>query len=942
MKILIVEDSKYFMTIQKEILEDQGHTVLCAYNGVQALEMAKDSRPDIIISDVLMPGMDGFELCRTIKSNEELKAIPFVFYSATFTESDDQKLAMDLGASKFIIKPTKPDIFIKEIEEVIEKHKKKKLSIPDHPTADGLTLGHMHNERLMEKLSKNMKKLEEEHDKLQKSEERLRSIFEHSAVGIVDTDNNYRVIHVNGALCKMLGYSRDELLEKTLMNIMHSDDYENNKDHIDQIAEGKYSNFQLENRYIHKNGDLIWGLANVFLVQDSQGNICCVTTQIQDITERKRAEIELKRRTHDLGERVKELNCLYGIAELVEKEGSSLDEILQGTVNLIPSSWQFPEVTCACIVLEGVRLYETDSYKKSRWIQSAHIKVRGKNIGSVEVYYLEKRPKAEEGPFLKEERSLINAIAERLGRIVERKQAEKALRITEERYVLAVEAVNDGLWDRDFETGNIYFSPRWTEMLGYEDNELPNRREEWIERVHPDDYARVMGEMNNYFNGNAPCYLSEHRLRHKDGSYRWVMAKGAMVRDKEGNPTRFVGSHTDITDRKKAEEKRRSLEAQLRQAQKMETLGTLAGGIAHDFNNILTPIMTYSEMVLEDIPADSPNRDDIGHIIKAAERAKELVKQMLTFSRHNEQERLPVEIKLIVNEVITLLRPILPTTIEIRESIGTDCGTVLADPGQIHQVLMNICTNAAHAMQDEGGVLKVSVETVKVDTEFTARHLNLQPGEYVRLSIGDTGHGMDKETKERIFDPFFTTKGIGEGTGLGLSVVHGIVLNHEGEINVESTPGEGATFHVFLPLFDGDLKWNVDTSDRTTPKGKEHILFVDDEVEIVSMGGKILRRLGYEVTESCDGIEALKEFSTNPEKYDLIITDYTMPKMTGLHLTREVRNIRPDIPIIIISGYNEKITPENIQKLGISEYVVKPFTIHRLGTTIRRVLDGGK
>jgi len=294
MKILIAEDSKYFMAIQKAILEDHGHTVLCAFNGMQALEVLKDSRPDIIISDILMPKMDGFELCRTIKSNEELKTIPFVFYSATFTESDDKKLAMNLGASKFIIKPAKPDVFIKEIEELIEKHGKKKLSIPDHPIEKGVTLGHMHNERLMKKLSTNMKKLEEDNDKLQKSEERLRNIYDNSAVGIVDTDNNYRVLNVNRALCKMLGYSRDELLDKTSMDIMGSDDFKNNLNHINKIAAGKHNNFQTESRYIHKNGNLVWGLANVFLVQDSQGNICCVTTQIQDITERKRVESKLR------------------------------------------------------------------------------------------------------------------------------------------------------------------------------------------------------------------------------------------------------------------------------------------------------------------------------------------------------------------------------------------------------------------------------------------------------------------------------------------------------------------------------------------------------------------------------------------------------------------------------------------------------------------------
>ena len=520
------------------------------------------------------------------------------------------------------------------------------------------------------------------------------------------------------------------------------------------------------------------------------------------------------------------------------------------------------------------------------------------------------------------------------------KQVEEALRESKERYALAVRGANDGLWDRNLETEEVYYSPRWKEILGYKDDEIPNRHEEWQKRIHPDDYDQIMRDVDNHLAGKTEHYSSEYRMKHKDGSYQWVLARGATTKDEQGNRTRFAGSLTDITDRKKAEKEKDELQRQLQQAQKMESIGRLAGGIAHDFNNILTPLFTYTELTRQEIPRESEARQFLDGVQTSAERAKDLVKQILTFSRRDEQERKAVQVDIIVTEALKLLRSTIPSTIEIHHNIDTECGAVLADPTQIHQVLINLCTNAYHAMSENGGMLEVELAATEINGEFARRHMNLQPGEHVRLTINDTGHGMDEETLERIFDPFFTTKEIGKGTGLGLSVVHRIVLNHGGEIMVRSEPGEGTTFDVYFPVADTVPPDNKSTNDEEfAPRGKESILFVDDEIRISLALKPMLERFGYKFTASSCSVEVLEKFRANPNKYDLVVTDYTMPKMTGTQLSMELRKIRPDIPVILTSGFNDIVTSENFKQFGISEYILKPYDAHQLGKIIRQVLD---
>jgi PAS domain S-box-containing protein len=417
----------------------------------------------------------------------------------------------------------------------------------------------------------------------------------------------------------------------------------------------------------------------------------------------------------------------------------------------------------------------------------------------------------------------------------------------------------------------------------------------------------------------------------RDGQPRELDTSVSPIRDASGDVIHYVVVQRDETQE-------RSMERQLRQAQKMEAIGTLAGGIAHDFNNILAAIIGYTEMVLFKSTKDSPIRRNLEQVLKAGNRAKELVKQILAFSRQSEQELKPIQISIIIKEALKLLRASLPTTVEIRQHISGKTGLVLADPTQIQQVVMNLCANAAHAMRASGGVLEVTVEEVELDGKALARHAELSPGHYLRLTVRDSGHGMNPEIMARIFDPFFSTKIPGEGTGMGLAVVHGIVKSHGGAIDVSSKVGEGTTFHIFFPRLESGAMAKTKPA-APIPRGTERILLVDDEEAMVDMGRQMLTHLGYQVVAQNNSREALRLFSRDPHQFNLVITDQTMPHMTGTELSRAILAVRPDMPIILCTGFSEVIAAEEAKAQGIREFVLKPILTLELATTIRRILD---
>lgn len=392
---------------------------------------------------------------------------------------------------------------------------------------------------------------------------------------------------------------------------------------------------------------------------------------------------------------------------------------------------------------------------------------------------------------------------------------------------------------------------------------------------------------------------------------------------------------------KKREEEKHLLEEHLRYTKKMEAIGTLAGGIAHDFNNILAAIIGYTELASLNASNSDSLKSDLDEILKASNRAKDLTKQILLFSRQTEQEQKPIKIEFIVKEVLKMMRASLPTTIEIRQNIKTGLAPILSDSTEIHRVLMNLCTNAAHAMQKKGGVLEVTLTDMEIDKKTAAQNLDLNPGQYQILTISDTGHGMDSSVIERIFDPFFTTKKHGEGTGMGLAVTHGIVKSCGGAITVSSEVGKGTTFKVFFPAIESEITVESEHY-KPVSHGKERILFVDDEAALVGAGRQLLESLGYKVIAKTNGIEALETFKEQPSNFDVVITDMIMPKMTGKDLSKEILAIRPDIPIIICTGFSEVISEKKAKAIGIREFIMKPILRRDMAKIIRVVLDNEK
>ncbi len=399
--------------------------------------------------------------------------------------------------------------------------------------------------------------------------------------------------------------------------------------------------------------------------------------------------------------------------------------------------------------------------------------------------------------------------------------------------------------------------------------------------------------------------------------------------------------HQKATLERQVEERTQALaesERHMQQVLKLQAIGTLAGGIAHDFNNILFPIIGYTELTTDDVPEDSQARRNLEEILKAANRAKELVQQILTFSRQNGRERKPIKAQVIVNEALKLLRASIPKTIDIITETDEACSPIMGDPTQIHQVVMNLCTNAYQAMQETGGRLVVRLNETDIGYEQTVQRIGVAMGRHLHLSVQDEGVGMEPSVVERIFEPYYTTKEPGKGTGLGLSVIHGIVKNHGGFITVESAVGKGSTFHVYIPVReDSEAEVEAETS-APEPGGQEHILLVDDEEQIVAMGRQILERLGYQVTAQTSSTQALELFRQDPERFDLVITDMTMPQMTGDRLAQTLREIRPDLPVILCTGYNEMISESKAMEMGISKFIMKPIVRDELAIAIRTTL----
>ena len=883
-----------------------------------------------------------------------------------------------------------------------------------------------------------MLKIQElEHDK-----KRLELALEATEEGMWDFDPSSGVCYFSERYYTMLDYLPNELPAEyaTWVSLLHPDDKKRTIDSLQQFLTSPHASFSWEFRMLAKNGDWRWILSRgKGFARDAAGNLTRIVGTHLDITEKKQLE-DLLHLTRFIYEKAPIGIIRIERNAVIEDANNQLEYMLGYSREELSSMSVFdidPTIDKELTEEEWQWLAEQKTFS----FETMHQHKDGHKIPvNITTNVLEYEGRQFSISFVED--------------ITERKKHEIELRENEQRLDLALDSANEGIWDWHIDKGNIYLDSRYYSIAGYQPNEFTSTIDEIQKRIHENDLAKVNAIILQYLSGERKSSKIEYRFLRKDGSYMWVQDKGKVVaRNAVGNPTRILGTHADISERKEMVEslrltqsvvdeapigiwkigmngeiidvneegcsslgytreelsrmtifdvdprfgieewkkrntkleqdkvlitetmhrrkngevfpilvisklihfddqqirvafvqditERKRTEEALLHSQKMEAIGTLAGGIAHDFNNILSAILGYAQLAELNCSANEKLHKYTTRITEAGLRAKDLVTQILNFSRQHSSEKQPTEISSICKEALKLIRATLPSNIEIQQFWGTTAATINANATQMHQVIVNLCTNAAHAMKSQGGKLAIELIPFEIGVSDRSTFKNLPEGNYLKLIVADTGSGIPREILPRIFEPYFTTKEVGEGTGLGLATVHGIIKDHGGDIKVYSESGIGTTFHVFLPTIGGAT---LDLNEITKPlvTGTEQILIIDDEKFIVDISQEMLSGLGYTVEIKTDPVDALKTFLSQPDKFGLIITDWTMPKMNGEELIREFKKIRPELPTILCTGFNKRLMPEEASKIEADAVLMKPITMNTLAQTVKMVLDSKK
>ena len=766
-------------------------------------------------------------------------------------------------------------------------------------------------------------------EKLRDAEASLKNTFDISPGLICVADANAGIFtECNPAVTRILGFSVEEFTSTPFMEFVHPDDRQRTVDEItEQLRGSAVAHF--ENRYRCKDGSYKW-LAWQATAADKDGKVHTVAT---DITKRKQAEEALAQREYyyrtliySLHEDILVIDRDYRVTDVnnsaMQTLGMTREEVIgrhcyEVSYGLDTPCHEQGEQCGLRIVLETGEFCNLHREHVTADGEKTHVDIRISPM--------------------KDEDGNITHVVEAVRDVTELFQAQEMLRESEERYRTILESMEEGYYEVDLAGNFTFFNDAMCKIRGISRDELMGMSNR--DYMTPETAKEVYKAYNKVYTTGEPAKNLEWLTIRPDGTERYVETSTSLIKDSGNVPTGFRGIVRDVTERIRSEEEKKKLEAQLQQAQKMEAIGTLAGGIAHDFNNILGAIIGYSDLALRDISEDDPNKYYLEQINQAGFRAKDLVKQILLFSRQQEHEKVPVKFGPLMKEAAKLLRASIPSTIEIHTSISAQSDLIQADPSQVHQILMNLCTNAAHAMRGESGVLSISLDETRLDSESRETLSDLRDGPFLILRVSDTGHGIPESVMDRIFDPFFTTKARGEGTGLGLSVVHGIVRDHGGTILVNSEMGKGTSFEVFFPLIEDAGKKSELEALAPIPGGKERVFFIDDEPALVELGKKMLEPLGYTIHTETGSIDALETFRSQPDRFDIIITDLTMPGMTGLELAREIMKIKPDTPVILCTGFSDQVTAETADKIGIKKVLLKPFIAREMTEAIRRVLD---
>lgn len=799
MKILIVDDNDDNLYMLEALLKGNGYQIISARDGVEALDLLKSEGAAMIISDILMPRMDGFKLCREVKSDDALKGIPFLFYTATYTDPEDIKLGLSLGAERFLIKPQDTDEFLRVIKGVIGEAAD--TASNEYPLGEEMEFFRQYNEILFKKLEKKISDLKQANYALIESEERFRNMFEQSPVAYQSLDEQGRYIYANDQLCRLLGYGIEELKGKSF---------------------GDFWSPETRGMFSEK-----------FAAFKKSVNI--------------RAELQLLRKTGEL-----------------------LEAHIEGRVQS-DANGRFIETHC--IVFD----------------------------------------------------------------VTERKRIENSLQASVLQMTAILNNIPDMAWLKDTGGRFIAVNAPFGAAAGLHPQEVTGKTDF---DIWPEELAKLYWEDDAEVMHSGHSKRVEERLVDHEGKESWIETIKSPVFDPKGAVIGTTGIARDITVRRRAEAEKALLEEQLRQAQKMEAIGQLAGGVAHDFNNMLTAIIGYASLALEVMAEDDPNRHNIDQILGSSNKAAVLTQSLLAFSRKQVVTLGRLNLNQILAQFEKFLLRLLREDIELRSSYIPDELPVMADRGQIEQVLMNLVTNARDAMP-KGGRIIIETSLIELDKALVNKHGFGEAGEYALLSVTDTGEGMPEDVKRKIFEPFFTTKTEGKGTGLGLAVVYGIVKQHNGSIDVYSEPGIGTTIKIYLPLDRGPAEVEIQKDKEQVPPmgGNETILVAEDNARLRELTVRVLRNYGYTVIEAVDGLDALAKTMENRDRINLVLLDGIMPNMNGKEAWQEIKALNQGIKAVFMSGYAEDIFAKDGIPGGEAFFIQKPAPPSVIVQKIRAALD---
>ncbi len=789
---------------------------------------------------------------------------------------------------------------------------------------------------------------------LEKSEVRFRRIVETANEGVWSIDRDHRTVFVNPIMARMLGYTPQEMVGRPMDDFLFPQDMADHNRKMKLRAKGE--NQRYERRLRRKDGTEIWTLVSATAMKDPSGAFSGSFAMLTDITQRKRLDqvingvFQSSSPSFDqtfldsmVIEMSKTLNADYMlIGEFTDPSNMTVRTIsVMAAGEMVPNfEYGLAGTPCEAVLESGVCSYSgnvADQFPDDHLI---------KEMG-VEAYVGIPLLHADQGPmgimaalFRKPltdtqlAEMILTFFSLRVAGEIERRKTENDLRESHNQFLTVLDGIDASIYVADMHNHEILFMNEHKKKV-FGQNLIGQQC--WLAfrgESAPCTFCMNDALVDEAGNPAGVRVWEDHNALND----RWYLNYDRAIKWVDDRLVKLQVA-TDVTPLKEMETERQEYRRRIQQMQKLEAIGTLAGGIAHDFNNILSAVIGYSEIALDDeMPADTPARESLENVLKAAFRAKELVKQILAFSRQTHYEKRTITIGPMVKETIKLLRASLPATIDIRLDNRAGMSSIMGDPTQINQVLMNLCTNAAYAMRDSGGILHLTLSATRVGPNEPDEPGDVGPGSYVKLTVADNGPGMAPSIVEQIFDPFFTTKPKEEGTGLGLSVVHGIVGDHEGHITVDSQPGRGTVFSVYFPQVEGHVD-GVISDARPLSSGNERILLVEDEVDIASATATILDRAGYKVTTMTSSRQAMAVFEAHPEAFDLVITDQTMPEMTGDQLALKILGLRADIPIIMCTGYSHTIDDTGARELGIREFIMKPIVSRDLAAAIRRVLD---